>query len=303
MRNFVNFTLVAGLALFALAAHAQSLATCSFSLYRLASSQKDATDPLGVNDFNTSVGAFNTLNSSGALVPRGFIRFANGSVSLFTAPHSRLTNINDRNDAGTMVGTSVDSTTDKFHGFVLHNGTFVAVNHPNAANGTELTRINKNGVILGAVFDSSDLQQGFKLVNGSFTPIHFPGSNQTFPTGINDQGVIVGWYTLPVAGSSGVFQGFTLVNGAYHTVNVLNNSGSGTELRGISNAGTIVGISHSTEAGVSFLRKSSGAVELISVPGSFSTEVTGISPVKGIIAGRALINSDGAWHGFTATCQ
>lgn len=301
MKNFSKYILAAGLLLAALTAHAQSQASCSFSQYRLASSQNDVTYPHGVNDFNNSVGEFTTQPSPGTLLTRGFIRFGNGSVSLFTFPHARITSIFDRNDAGTMVGFAVDSTSNKFQGFVLHNGTFVAVNHPNAGNGTLLSRINKNGVILGAVFNSSDLFQGFKLVNGSFTSIHFPGSDQTFPGGINDHGEIVGWYTLPVGGSSGVFQGFTLVNGTYHTLNVLNNSG--TELRGISDAGTIVGVNHATEAGVSFLRKSSGAVELISVPGSFATEVTGISPVNGIISGRAFFNSDGTWHGFTAKCQ
>ena len=301
MKNLFSFSLAAGLLFAALAAHAQSQASCSFSLYRLSSSQNDVTEPFGVNDFTNSVGQLTTEPSPGTFVRRGFIHFSSGAVSLFTAPHSTATSFNDRNNAGTMVGSYFDTNTNKEQGFVLHNGTFVTVSHPNAPRGTELRRINKNGVIVGSWFDSSGFNHGFKLVSGTFSSIHFPNSNATSPQGVNDNGAIVGWYTLPVSGSSGVLQGFTLVNGTYHTLNVL--GGSGTELRGISNAGTIVGLSGSTEAGVSFLRKSSGAVELISVPNSFATEVTGISLVNGIITGRAFFNSDGTWHAFTAKCQ
>jgi hypothetical protein len=296
MRKFLHVTLAAGLCLAALAAHAQSQASCSFSLYRLSSSQNDVTEPFGVNDFNNSVGQFTTEPSPGNFVRRGFIHLSSGAVSLFTAPHSTATSLSDRNDAGTMVGSYFDTITNKPEGFVLHNGTFVTVNHPNAPRGTALTRINKNSVIVGSWFDSNGVSHGFKLVNGGFTSIHFPNSVNTSPQGINDNGAIVGWYTTSTTG----FQGFTFINGTYRTLNVLN---APTELRGISNAGTIVGLSHSNEAGVSFLRKSSGAVELISVPNAASTDVTGISLVNGIITGRAFFNSDGTWHGFTAKCQ
>jgi hypothetical protein len=296
MRKFAHFSLAAGLFLAALAAHAQSQASCSFSLYRLTSGQNDVTEPFGVNDFSNSVGQLTTEPSPGTFVRRGFIHFSSGAVSLFTAPHSTATSLSDRNDAGTMVGSYFDTITNKPEGFVLHNGTFVTVNHPNAPRGTALRRINKNSTIVGAWFDSSGFAHGFKLVNGAFTSIHFPNSNATSPQGINDNGAIVGWYTTSTSG----FQGFTFSGGTYHTLNVLN---APTELRGISNAGTIVGLSHSTESGASFLRKSNGAVELISVPNAFATEVTGISLVNGIITGRAFFNSDGTWHGFTAKCQ
>jgi len=285
-----------GLLCAAMVCQAQNEASCKFSLYRLTSGQSDVTHPFGVNDFNNSVGELATEPTPGNFVFRGFIHFSNGTVRLFTAPHSSSTSLRDRNDAGVNIGNFFDTTTQKAEGFVLNGSSFVSVSHPNAPRGTNLTRINKFGSIVGAWFDSAGSPHGFKLINGTFQSIMFPGSIQTLPNGINDNGVIVGWYTKP---NTTLF-GFVFKNGVYTTLNFPHPGA--TDLRGISNAGVIVGVSGEIEQGQSFMRLPNGAFELINVPNAFATDVTGIS-AGGIITGRAFFNSDGTWHGFTGTCQ
>jgi hypothetical protein len=296
LRKLFRFFPAAALLSVALVCQAQNQASCTFSLYRLTSGQNDVTHPFGVNDFNNSVGELDTEPSPGQFVFRGFIHFSNGGVSLFTAPHSSSTAFRDRSDSGVNIGNFFDTVTQKPQGFALSGSTFVTISHPNAPRGTNVYRINKFGSIVGVWFDSVNSPHGFKLVNKTFLPIMFPNSVETTPMGINDHGEIVGTYNL----ASGRAQGFTFLNGVYHTLNFPN---APTSLRGISNAGTIVGIDLATESGQSFLRKSNGVFEFIVVPNAAVTDVTGISLVNGIITGRAFFNSDGTWHGFTAKCQ
>jgi len=80
------------------------------------------------------------------------------------------------------------------------------------------------------------LSSGTALANGYvFTPIDVPGATQTQPTGINNNGAIVGWYW------DGSFQthGFLDVNGSFTTLDV---PGSVlTQALGINDQGLIVG--------------------------------------------------------------
>ena len=54
---------------------------------------------------------------------------------------------------------------------------------------------------------------GFLYKNGIFETITFPGAQKTEAWGINDSGVIVGWYAI---GNSVL--GFTLANGQYTSI-------------------------------------------------------------------------------------
>ena len=61
------------------------------------------------------------------------------------------------------------------------------------------------GAIVGDyTIHGSSANQGFELVNGAATPIAFPGSTSTIPTGINSSGEIIGEYTS----ASGIVSNF-----------------------------------------------------------------------------------------------
>jgi probable HAF family extracellular repeat protein len=99
--------------------------------------------------------------------------------------------------------------------------------------------INNAGTIVGYYFNPesgpNSGDNAFSLSNGTYTLINYPGASQTWANGINDGGVIVGFYD----NANGQY-GFTLNNGVYTTLNYP--GASGTEAFGINNAGDIVGM-------------------------------------------------------------
>jgi uncharacterized membrane protein len=86
----------------------------------------------------------------------------------------------------------------------------------------------------GQIVGSLTSQGAFLYSGGAFYPISVPGSTSTAATGINDAGEIVGFYY----DQSG-FHGFTDINGAYSTIDV---PGAGaTFAEGVNNSGQVVG--------------------------------------------------------------
>jgi hypothetical protein len=91
--------------------------------------------------------------------------------------------------------------------------------------------------MVGIYFDSSGVQHGFSLKNGTtFTDITYPGATVTASDRINDTNVIVG---LHGTSSSGPFMGYRK-SGTKFT-NILFPSSTETRCRGLNNAGVIVG--------------------------------------------------------------
>ena len=139
------------------------------------------------------------------------------------------------NNAGTIVGSSYPS------GFVVSNGTYTALNYPDAI-WTYAQGINNAGTIVGYEFGAhvagiGPLGGGFSLSNGTYTDLGYApsgGSGNIRPCGINDAGTIVG-----ITGGPNVHFGFVLSNGTYTPVNYP--GASETFVYGINDAGTIVG--------------------------------------------------------------
>ncbi len=105
----------------------------------------------------------------------------------------------------------------------------------------------------------------------------------TFPTGIDESGVIAGYYNNGVE-----YLGFLLSNGNFSTVN----EGSSTEIDTIDNNGDFGGA-------IGFLGFISigGTVTQFSVPGADTTTVAGLS-LDGVTVGTALLNKNGEYVGF-----
>lgn len=267
-------------------AFAQTQASCTFNVFKLPS---DLDQVYGVNDYKTVVGQ--------ALFPypepqKGFIRYSNGGVSYYIPPNAADARFTWRNNNGVNIGVYTTPNADYIaKGFMLSGSTFTSIVHPNAVWGTNLTGLNKYNSIVGWYLDSNENSHGFRRYsNGSFAALNYPGGTNTVPNGINDAGAIVGSY------DGG---GFIFHNGSWA---ILNYPEGTTQLKGISNAGVIVGVSSATEQGVSFLY-ANGTFKVIDVPNSFSTAVTGISP-GGLIVGNVNLNGNqSGWRGFTATCH
>ncbi len=272
------------------AAFAQTQASCAFTVFQLHS---NADWAYGVNDYGTVVGsaAFSYPNPP----EKGFIRYSNGSVSFFLAPNAAATRFTWRNDNGASIGVySTQTASNIGKGFMLNGSTFTSIVHPTAVWGTTLTGLNKYNSIVGWYLDANENPHGFKRYSdGSFRTLQYgAGAIDTIPEGINDFGTMVGWYNHT--------HGFIFHNNAWATLDYP--KAGGTELKGVSNSGVIVGINHSTQQGISFLY-ANGAFKVINVPNSFLTNVSGISP-GGLIVGMINLNGTQAgWRGFTATCH
>ena len=181
------------------------------------------TIALGVNDSNIVVGTF--ANSDGQ--NHGFF-LENGKYRQYDVSGSSGTTIIGINQAGDFAGT-VGSNGD-YQGFVSIGGvvtTFMVDGRP-----TDAYSINSSNDSVG-FFINSQLTgtHGFlRDSSGNTTQIDYPGSLSTACSGINDAGVITGFYT----DVNDVNHGFVLVNGHYRTVGA-------PYVAGINNRGVIVG--------------------------------------------------------------
>jgi hypothetical protein len=160
-------------------------------------------------------------------------------------------------------------------------------------NGFFSRGINNWGNIVGS-YNTSTATNGFKrFSDGGTIKLGFPGASSTFPTSINDHGMIVGSYFVGSGGGQLPQNGFIYSQGNWAILNYP--SSLFTDLVGVSNNGVIVG--NATDLGLAF-RYENGQFKTIVGPNGVGVTVTGISPRFGLIAGTA-----GPKGGFVATCQ
>jgi hypothetical protein len=171
-------------------------------------------------------------------VAHGFVRAADGTITLFDAPGA---------------GTG------------KNEGTFP-------------TGINSGGVITGMVDDTKSVYHGFvRAADGTFTEFDAPGANLsldagTIPMSINTAGTITGMYRDP----SLVYHGFVRTAGG--TISTFDAPGAGTgyvqgtQPLSINTTGTITGFYRDTnyvEHG--FVRATNGTFTVIDAPGAGTT--------------------------------
>ncbi len=87
------------------------------------------------------------------------------------------------------------------HGWLLQGGTFKQLDVPGSIF-TQALGLNNNGQVVGSWMDSGNLTHGFiyTISNGQYTTIDDPlGVGTTIVNGINDNGVLVGFFgTAPI---------------------------------------------------------------------------------------------------------
>jgi len=145
----------------------------------------------GINDAGQIVGTF--YNGSAT---RGFLE-TNGTFATISVPGSTYTVANGISDSGVISGWYISGSA--YHAFIDTNGTYTTIDPPGATEAVARA-INSLGQVL--VTSSAGL---FIEADGGYTAIspNVPGATQVY-NGINDAGVIVGFYQT----SNGTMNGF-----------------------------------------------------------------------------------------------
>jgi probable HAF family extracellular repeat protein len=124
---------------------------------------------------------------------RGFLRNPGGQFVPVDVSGATGTFPLDINNHGQMVGV-YDDADGVSHGFLLTEGRFVTIDHPDAAGafagvaGTVAFGINDRGQIVGTYIASEP--HGFLIDRGRFFPIEGPDAVTTIPVEINNRGQI-----------------------------------------------------------------------------------------------------------------
>jgi YD repeat-containing protein len=171
---------------------------------------------------------------------------------------------------------------------------FVTLNYPGATS-TFPMAINNVGQVVGYWVNPGQATSGnFLYSEGNFSSISTPGTLST-PTGINDNGQIVGTYYPDYPGNQYLYHGFLYSGGSYTTIDYP--GAYATSVNGINASGQIVGCYTAQEGGGSqIFLYSGGSFSTIVYPDHpYVTSLTGIN-TSGLIVGEEF-NYLG-WNGF-----
>jgi probable HAF family extracellular repeat protein len=203
------------------------------------------------------------------LIASAPLALAQGTYTQIDVPGAVATNANGIDVAGHVTGIYVDSD-NRAHGFLLNAGVYATIDYP-AASFTYLFNINNRGQVVGW----ADSGTGFvySIPTHEFTEIAYPGAPDTFPTAINDAGVIGGAYAL-----NGDRLGFALTGSTYRHIGV--NGSLYSWVMGVSGSSEFVGPMNDTN----FIF-SQGKYQVLNFKDLTSAVVTGIRPDDKAIVG------------------
>ena len=156
---------------------------------------------LSQNDLKQAAGYY-SLSQNNTLPDVPYIYDEVGGVfEIITIPNSpggaQATGINN---SQWKCGFFIDSNNVN-HGWLLQGGTFTQLDVPGSVF-TQALGLNNNGQVVGSWMDSGNLTHGFvySISTGQYTTIDEPhGVGTTIVNGINDNGVLVGFFgTAPI---------------------------------------------------------------------------------------------------------
>lgn len=185
------------------------------------------TVPFGINDAGLISGSAYAIDGTSGV---GFL-YDGTAFTTLQAQGKSATLPRGINNAGTVVGgygKSLSST----RGFALVGTKFKTVSPPGVYTFVFGDGINNRNQVVG----TAD-QGGFFSSNGTFKTIAVPGASETQPFGINDNGVVVGWYFG--CAPSCTSHGFVFLRGRYLSFDYP--GAMSTFADGINNSGEIVG--------------------------------------------------------------
>jgi uncharacterized membrane protein len=258
-----------------------------------------ATVVTDVDDRGRLVGAFVDARQT---TISAFVRDAEGRFTTISHPDAGFygTVPEGVNNQGQIAGTYSDAD-DRTHGFVLDDGVYTTVDTPETPGNTQVYDIDDRGRLVGA---SGHVSYGY-LADGRGRPIELDApavASDTFPTGINNRGEIVG---SSDRGGARSYHGFVRDRrGRFRRIDVL--GAKGTAATRINDLGEIVGYYSDTNDNPNtaddirgFLLDRRGRLARIDVPGATATQPLGINN-QGEIAG-AYADAAGTAHGFLRT--
>jgi probable HAF family extracellular repeat protein len=155
---------------------------------------------LSQNDFGQAAGYYST-KADGTGPDFAYVYDEFGSVfELLNIPRSTSAQATGINDSGDVCGFFVNAKGVN-HAFLLSRGLFQVLNFP-ASTGTQALGLNNKGQVVGLYTDSSNNTHGFVYITSTktFQSIDDPnGVGTTIVNGINDKGILVGFFgTAPI---------------------------------------------------------------------------------------------------------
>lgn len=200
----------------------------------------------------------------------------------FQVPQAISTRPTAINSAGDVAGAYLDSSYH-VHGFVrLADGTLKTFSAVSRQNPTYPTQINDKGEIAG-VFYIGDIPRGFlRNPNGNLKVIEAPGTDRTFVTGLNNNGLITGYALV----DQNTYRGFTREpNGTFALFNAIEGA-SKTQSLVINDTGTVAGFYSANNFTHFFIRTAAGDTTTFDVTTDLYGNVRAINP-DGTVAGAS----------------
>jgi hypothetical protein len=167
---------------------------------------------------------------------------------------------------------------------------------PSFALCTHPTAISAVGAVTGLYADANGALHGFlRAPNGTFTNIDPPGSGGSFPSGINPEAAIVGYYCNAIT-----CHGFLRATGGTFTL-IDVPDGVATFACCINPAGAVTGAYDDANfVGHGFLRAPNGTFTTFDAPGAVNGTAPTAINLGGVIIG-AYYDTNGVSHGFLRT--
>jgi uncharacterized membrane protein len=232
----------------------------------------------GVNERGDIVGSV-TFDEGDEVV--GFLYTRDGRVVTLQPPGAIWTIALDINNRREVVGRYMDEEF-RWHGFLWTPAAGFRTVDVQSGRDNVLTGINASGTVVGYAGDTLLGTDAFVIRRGVVESLQNPfGYTVTVPTGIAENGTIVGYVTEPSPS-----RGFTLRNGEWRLID--GPTGGELAFYDISPGGTIVGEAGSTLASFAFRR---GEFEEIA---RFPVSVRGVNG-SGLFVG-AVTDPDGLFH-------
>jgi uncharacterized membrane protein len=193
--------------------------------------------------------------------------------------------------------------------FNAHIARWRSFDVPGAVNGTQAAGINDRGEVTGVFFDANGNQHGFlRKREGEIVTFDAPNVGYgaqaglsyglgTIPTGINNEGRIVGYYT----DANGAYHGFVRsARGKFRVIDDPSSSSSpsATFAQAINDSGTVVGFWYDSNFNYhGFVREVDGSFTTVDPPGDLVAECYHINDL-GEVAGDWVDAATGTFHGM-----
>jgi probable HAF family extracellular repeat protein len=158
-------------------------------------------------------------------------------------PGGNLTTGRGINNHGDIVGAY--RVNPPRHALLIKKGQYIPIAPASilGINYSEATNINDRGDITGQMIDENGFAHGFLVIEGQVTILDVPGATDTFALGINDSGLVAGyWDLLDPNGNTLAVYGFTWKDGGFIDTQINFPGAAGSGLFGVNARGDLSGV-------------------------------------------------------------